>query len=204
MASSSASANSLIFQGHTALAIPAAEGYLLVDPKKCQGCLSCMMACSLVHHGSVNLSLARIQVTHNHLANFPDDAIIAICRQCVDPLCMKACPEGALHVDSGHGNVRTVDAENCIGCGECVRACPFPIARSVWNHEAGLAEKCDLCANTPFWKETGGPAGKKACIGICPLHAIGFTDKAPIQEGDSGYLVNLRGKAWEQFGLTTD
>ena len=81
MASSSASANSLIFQEHTALTIPAAEGYLLVDPKKCQGCLSCMMACSLVHHGSVNLSLARIQVTHNHLANFPDDAMIAICRQ---------------------------------------------------------------------------------------------------------------------------
>ena len=117
---------------------------------------------------------------------------------------MKACPEGALHIDSDHGNIRTVDAENCIGCGECVRACPFPISRSVWNHESGLAEKCDLCANTPFWKETGGPAGKKACIEICPLHAIGFTDKAPIQEGDSGYLVNLRGKAWEQFGLTTD
>jgi len=27
--------------------IPAFVGYILVDTKKCQGCLSCMLACSL-------------------------------------------------------------------------------------------------------------------------------------------------------------
>ncbi|MDP2234184.1 MAG: twin-arginine translocation signal domain-containing protein, partial [Actinomycetota bacterium] len=28
------------------IASPASEGYLLVDSKKCQGCNTCMMACS--------------------------------------------------------------------------------------------------------------------------------------------------------------
>ena len=34
-------------------------GYLLVDTKKCQGCVSCMMACTLAHHGVVNFSLSQ-------------------------------------------------------------------------------------------------------------------------------------------------
>jgi Fe-S-cluster-containing dehydrogenase component len=190
-------------EGHKR-AVPPSDGYLLVDPLKCQGCLSCMAACSLVNHGRVNLSLARIQVTHDHLAGFPSDAVMAQCRQCVDPLCLPACPEGALHLDSEHGNVRRIDEERCIGCRECIEACPYPLARSVWNHETELAEKCDLCADAPFWPERGSPPGKKACVEICPVHAIAFTTEVPQQEGDSGYLVNLRGKTWEQFGYTTE
>ena len=46
-------------------AIPASQGYLLVDTKKCQGCATCMLACSLVHEGKQSLYLARIQVLQN-------------------------------------------------------------------------------------------------------------------------------------------
>ena len=66
-------------------AIPASEGYLLVDTKKCQGCLSCMLACSLVHEGTENLSLSRIQILQNSFEKFPDDLTMAQCRQCVEP-----------------------------------------------------------------------------------------------------------------------
>ena len=45
--------------------IPAADGYLLVDIEKCQGCSSCMLACSLIHEGVESLSLARIQILQN-------------------------------------------------------------------------------------------------------------------------------------------
>ena len=34
--------------GDATIAIPASEGYLIVDSKKCQGCVSCMHACLLV------------------------------------------------------------------------------------------------------------------------------------------------------------
>ena len=44
------------------MADPLSGGYLLTDSKKSQGCQLCMMTCSLVHEGEVNLSLARIQV----------------------------------------------------------------------------------------------------------------------------------------------
>jgi protein NrfC len=191
-------------RGDVLLAVPASRGYLLVDPKKCQGCANCMAACSLVHHGAVSLSLARIQTVHNPLGRFPHDAVVAQCRQCVEPACLSACPSGALHVDEQHGHVRTVDQQKCIGCMECIAACPHLPARAIWNHESEVAEKCDLCADAPFWEQEGGPAGKKACVEICPMHAIAFTDEIPVQTGDAGYLVNLRGAAWRQFGFTTD
>jgi protein NrfC len=189
--------------GSAPAAIPVSKGYLVVDPGKCQGCQNCMAACSLAHHGAVNLSLARIQVVHDHLGKFPGDAAVAQCRQCADPACLKACPVGALHAAAGHGDVRTIDAAKCTGCRQCVEACPYPLSRSVWNHETGRSQKCDLCADTPFWKERGGPGGKQACVEVCPVGAIAYTGRMPDQTGDRGYAVNVRGLDWERFGFST-
>ena len=80
-------------------------GYLLVDMKKCQGCMSCMLACSLVHHGEENLSLSRIQILQNPQGSFPDDLVISQCRQCVDPACVASCPVGALKSDPHYEDV---------------------------------------------------------------------------------------------------
>jgi protein NrfC len=62
--------------------------------------------------------------------------------------------------------------------------------------------KCDLCANATFhWDEAGGgPGGKQACVEVCPLGAIAFTQEIPVQVGDAGYQVNLRGDAWLSLG----
>ncbi|MBW2092152.1 MAG: 4Fe-4S dicluster domain-containing protein [Deltaproteobacteria bacterium] len=185
-------------------AIPVSGGYLLVDTKKCQGCVSCMLACSLVHEGEENLSLARIQVMQNSFEAYPDDLTMSQCRQCVEPACVEACPTGALHVDAKHGNIRTINEEECIGCQECVNACPFMPSRSIYNPKKEKALKCDLCADTPYWGEPGGPGGKQACVEVCPVGAIKFTDAVPEQKGDKGYVVNLRGRSWRRLGYPRD
>ena len=185
-------------------AIPASEGYLLVDTKKCQGCLSCMLACSLVHEGKESLSLSRIQILQSCFGKFPDDITMAQCRQCVEPACVEVCPEKALYVDNKNGNVRTVDAKKCIGCKACIQACPYEPGRALWNSETKKALKCDLCSDAPFWSERGGVKGKQACVEICPLNAIHFTKKIPTQKGDTGYKVNLRGGGWKNLGYPTD
>ena len=194
----------LIWLDNAIAAIPASEGYLLVDTKKCQGCLSCMLACSLVHEGTENLSLARIQILQNSFAKFPNDLTIAQCRQCVEPPCVEACPEKALYVDEKKGNIRIVDVKKCIGCKACVQACPFEPSRALWNPEKKNALKCDLCSDAPFWSEKGGVKGKQACIEVCPLGAIQFTKKIPEQKGDTGYKANLRGESWKKLGYPTD
>jgi len=183
-------------------AVPASQGYLLVDTKKCAGCTSCMMACSLTHHGQVNYSLSRIQITQDSFAAFPNDIALAQCRQCPFPPCVDACPTGANHVDKANGNVRTIDPAKCIGCERCINACPFTPSRVEWNAIEKYAQKCDLCANTPFWNEKGGPGGKQACATVCAMKAISFTKEIPVQS-DAGYNVDLgsTSAAWRGFGF---
>ncbi|MDI6872594.1 MAG: twin-arginine translocation signal domain-containing protein, partial [Bacillota bacterium] len=82
----------LLYLGGGMVAIPASGGYLLVDTKKCAGCVSCMLACSLVHEGKENLSLSRIQVLQNPFGRYPEDVSQEQCRQCSYPACVEACP----------------------------------------------------------------------------------------------------------------
>lgn len=185
----------------------ASDGYLLVDVSKCQGCISCMLACSLVHEGVHNPTLSRIQILQDSFGKFPEDLSIAQCRQCEDPACVAACPEDALTGNPEFGHVRMVDKKKCTGCGACFEACPFSPARlslSSDTPESGpiKARKCDLCANARFhWDEKGGgPNGRQACVETCPVGAIAFARTLPVQEGDTGYLVNLKGSGWSKLG----
>jgi len=184
------------------IAIPASKGYIVVDTARCAGCTSCMMACSLVHHGQTNLSLSRLQITQNPFGKFPNDIQINQCRQCPYPACVDACPTGAMHIDAANGNVRTVDESKCIGCERCVNACPFTPSRAEWNAQDRHAQKCDLCADAPYWKQKGGPGGKQACVETCPMKAISYTAEIPVQS-DKGYDVDLghTGAVWTKFGF---
>ena len=192
-------------EGGSEIAI--SEGYLVVDVEKCQGCISCMLACSLVHEGAQSPSLSRIQILQDPFGKFPDDLTIEQCRQCKAPACVEACPEDALTANAEFGHVRMVDKEKCTGCGSCFKACPYTPARlTVMEDETFNRElkslKCDLCANAPHhWDEKGGgPDGKQACVEVCPVGAIAFTKELPVQEGKSGYKVNLRDDSWVKLG----
>ncbi len=96
----------------------ASTGYLVYDSRLCLGCQSCMYACSMTHEGVASPSLSRIQIIKDapSFTKYPYDVAMAVCRQCVTPLCVKNCPTGACHVDEAHGNVRTIDQAKCIGC----------------------------------------------------------------------------------------
>jgi protein NrfC len=203
------SPGSLTKVGAKSAGIPPSRGYLLVDTRKCQGCMSCMLACTLVHEGVENPSLSRIQIIQNPFESFPADVTIEQCRQCVEPACVEACPENALVVNADYGNVRMVDKTKCTGCGDCIEACSYTPSRPVVASDENFnddkkSRKCDLCAITPYhWDEAGGgPDGKQACVEVCPVGAIKFTREIPLQEGDAGYKVNLRESAWQQLGYS--
>jgi len=165
-----------------------------------------MIPCSLVNEGCVHLSLARIQVMQDPFKAWPGDIRLSQCRQCLDPKCVEACPEEALTIDRKHGNIRRIDKEKCIGCGQCMEACPFEPSRSFLMPDPSMGDdlitrKCDLCLSAPYhWDPAGGGVnGKRACESVCPVGAIQFTTTMPIQEGDAGYDVNLRKSMWERF-----
>jgi len=186
--------------------IPDSEGFLLVDLKKCQGCGTCMMACALAHTGVASYTLSRIQIQQDSFINWPDDVFMATCRQCQDAPCVEACPVEPVKANRPHpeyGNVRMIDQELCIGCQACVEACPFTPKRVQWDHMSKKSQKCDLCADTPFLSERGGPDGTQTCVKVCPVNAIAFTKMMPNQEIEESYFVNLRGPAWAKLGMTT-
>jgi protein NrfC len=185
-----------------AFSIEPSQGYLLVDTKKCSGCTSCMIACSLAHEGMVNLGLSRIQVRTNSFKPYPYDIAQNQCRQCPYPACAAACPVGAISADEETG-ARIVAEDKCIGCQRCIVACPFSPSRMQWNFIDQHAQKCDLCTDTPYWNGEGGLEGERACQVACPMQAISFTMAIP-QQTDDGYDVNLRNIHYLRQGYPID
>lgn len=183
---------------------PASMGYLVYDSKKCMGCTTCMLACSLTHYGAHNLSLSRIQIIQDSFGKYPEDIQIAPCRQCVTPVCVQNCPVGAAFVDTKNGNVRRIDQEKCIGCKTCLAMCPQQPHRPVWNHLDEVSTKCDLCIDTPYWDEKGGPNGKQACVEACPMQALKLVHETPDQQETEGYNINLRNENYINLGLVDD
>jgi protein NrfC len=170
---------------------PPSTGYLVYDSRRCAGCQSCMLACTLVHEGAASASLSRIQVSRAILTRYPYDIQISVCRQCSEPLCVKNCPTGACHISATDGNVRMIDSKKCSGCQNCLKACPHAPHRTIWNPELSKSSKCDLCADAPYFSKKGGPAGNQACVNSCPMGALKVVAALPSQADISGYDINL-------------
>ena len=115
----------------------------------------------------------------------------------------RSCDVGAAYVDEKNGNVRRIDSEKCVGCQNCIKMCPQQPHRPVWVviDGKGKSSKCDLCIDTPYWNEKGGPGGKQACVETCPMMAIKFVAVMPEQKETEGYDVNLRNDHWLNLGL---
>ncbi|MFN9212717.1 MAG: 4Fe-4S dicluster domain-containing protein, partial [Betaproteobacteria bacterium] len=191
----------------TVQGIPNSEGFLLVDMKKCQGCGTCMLMCSLAHAGEASYSLSRIQIQQDSFADWPNDIHIGQCHQCPDAPCVEACPVEPIKANKPNpkfGNVRMIDPELCIGCEACIEACPFTPSRAQWNHVGEVSQKCDLCVATPYLGAVGGPGGVQACVQSCPVGAIAFSRNTPKVNTEESYTVDLRGPVWKKLGMTTE
>lgn len=129
---------------------------LTIDWNKCTGCAVCELVCSFTREGYFNPSLSCIRVFRiaERGAHFP-----VACLDCTSPPCVEACPTTACHVDSSVPVVR-VDSSRCIGCRECVVACPFGAAH--FNPIKGKAYQCDLCGGDPV------------CVKYCYPDALHF------------------------------
>ncbi|NBR16320.1 MAG: 4Fe-4S dicluster domain-containing protein [Gammaproteobacteria bacterium] len=94
-----------------------ATDVLLIDETLCVGCDNCERACAATHGGTSRLDRAAGPTYAN--VHVPTS-----CRHCEDPHCMKDCPPDAIR-RSPNGEVFVGD--NCIGCGNCERNCPYGV-----------------------------------------------------------------------------
>jgi protein NrfC len=118
------------------------SGHLLVDKKKCQGCLTCMLACSLVHEGKENLSMSRIQVVQSSFEKYPEDIETRYSESC--DLCLDA----PFWDESGG-----IDGKQA-----CVEVCPLGAVRFLKEIPENLENgDCEVNFRGEGWKKIGYP-----------------------------------------------
>jgi Fe-S-cluster-containing dehydrogenase component len=76
---------------------------------------------------------------------------------CVEAPCIESCSAGALYRDGKTGIV-VVDTKTCVGCGDCIPACPMHAL--FLDEEKNIILKCDLCRGDP------------ECVKWCPNNAL--------------------------------
>ena len=114
------------------------------------------------------------------------------CMHCEDPGCLKACPAPGAIVQYANGIVDFI-SENCIGCGYCIKGCPFNIPRvSKVDHKS---YKCTLCSD----RVTVGR--EPACVKACPTGAIMFGSKADMTHWAGERVIDLKARGFENAGL---
>lgn len=129
---------------------------IFMDYHKCVGCGTCEMVCSLVHEGKCSPALSRIRVVRQQVEgrNVP-----VTCAFCENAPCAAVCPSGAIVKNKASGMV-SIREQLCIGCHQCVQACPF--GHMNFNSGKGVAFKCDLCGGDP------------QCVKFCWTGAVEF------------------------------
>ena len=183
----------------------------LIDVSKCIGCKACQSACLEWNdmREEVGVNVGVYDNPHDLTPNMftlmrftewvnPDSGNLEWlirkdgCMHCEDPGCLKACPAPGAIVKYSNGIVDFVH-ENCIGCGYCVKGCPFNIPRiSKIDHKA---YKCTLCSDRVAVGQ--GPA----CAKACPTHCISFGTKEEMLQQAAGRIKDLKSRGYANAGV---
>jgi len=147
---------------------------LTIIKEDCCGCHACEVACKQEHGLGVGPRLIRVEERSPFF-------IPLYCHHCAKPPCREACPVEAIYRDE-NGVVR-IKGEECIGCRECVTACPFGAMQ--FDQDRETAVKCDLC------RERTSQGSAPACCLICPTRCIIWGETGALLDR----LAAAKGKA---------
>jgi len=136
---------------------------MVIDLKKCVGCMACTIACKVVNGTKPGIFWARVedQITGKY-PSVNRSFLPLHCMHCQDPPCVEVCPTGASYQrDDG---IVLIDYDKCMGCRYCVIACPYGARyfngntagyfgaeltpyeeTSYQKHSVGVVEKCTFC-----------------------------------------------------------
>lgn len=139
---------------------------LLADLDLCYGCLACETACKQEHDlppGTNWMKVVRVGPEEIG-GRLVMDFVPMHCRHCENPPCQAACPENA--ISRRLDGIVLFDETLCIGCKQCMEACPFGAVQ--YNPRSQRAQACNLC----YQRVDRGLL--PACAQNCPTGALVF------------------------------
>lgn len=149
----------------------------VIDQSRCIGCQACVQACEEcgTHRGTSLIHLDQIDV------GVTPQTAPAVCMHCETPTCASVCPADAIKQNED-GIVQSALKPRCIGCSNCVLACPFGVPR--YEPEPDQMMKCDSCID----RTSIGLA--PMCASVCPSEALWYGTPSDFAEKRPGHLIN--------------
>ncbi len=156
---------------------PLVSGQMFViDQSRCIGCEACVQACEEcgTHRGR---SLIHLEYVDRELST---QTAPMVCMHCEDPTCAEVCPADAIKQNED-GVVQSALKPRCIGCSNCVVACPFGVPKYFALPDQMM--KCDMCY------DRSSVGLKPMCASVCPSQALWFGTPEEFDETRSGELL---------------
>jgi Fe-S-cluster-containing dehydrogenase component len=140
-----------------------------IDPNRCIGCRACVQACSEcdTHRGYPMIQLEYVDRAHS------TQTVPVVCMHCESPTCAEVCPADAIKKEED-GVVLSARKPRCVGCNNCVLACPFGVPKM--ESEFDLMMKCDMCYDRT------SVGRKPMCASVCPSGALFFGTRGQLAE----------------------
>jgi phenylacetyl-CoA:acceptor oxidoreductase subunit 1 len=173
---------------------------MAIDLRRCVGCQTCTAACKNANATPPGVQWRR--VLDIETGEYPDvrrSFLPVACMHCAHPPCEEVCPTKATQKRAD--GLVTIDYEACIGCANCVMACPYearsivhearyaygdtPIASEVARFDPdriAVSMKCTFCVDRiDEAAKTGQVPGRDpevtpACVNSCISGAMVFGD----------------------------
>ncbi len=157
--------------------IDPATAVFAIDQSRCIGCRACVQACGEcgTHRG---VSLIQLDTVDRSITT---QTMPTVCMHCEDPTCAEVCPTDAIKQNED-GVVQSSLKPRCIGCSNCVNACPFGIPKYVADFDQMM--KCDMC----YDRTSEGL--KPMCASVCPSEALWYGTAEQFAETRRGSLTH--------------
>lgn len=150
--------------------------FVIADPATCIGCKTCMAACFHRHDVPNDVAVPRLTLVTTRTISAPVG-----CHHCAEAPCVDACPTGCLFTDDEHVGVHP---DKCIGCRNCVLACPYGAVEIVTEKlppEPEAASGTEAAAASAQARRSYGVSDglRRAPIKSSPKALRGFRCEAP-------------------------